>query len=375
MTFWLAVRNELAALVRHPSARITVFLGALGYAFLYPLPYANQQPHEVPLAVVDHDASLSSRTLIQRIDATPQVSVYELYLNEADARASVDNQLTRGVLVIPRGYEREILSRVGTTVAYAGDGAYYLLYATHAEGIMNTITDLNEELAAQIQQRRNPTAATTDDAPFEVSMMNAFNTELGYRNYVVPAVFLLILHQLALMGVATMTWARTNELKSQSWWRETSVRWLAYMIVFGGLSLLYFVGFLRMYQIPIAPMSISFLLYVVVFFTPVIFLGQLIGRWVEHPQHAVVFVILSSMPIVFSAGFIWPTNSIPEWWQVLISVFPATNGINGMLSIQMYGVSIGAMQSLIVGLLLLSAAFASADFWLRRRLGSRRAIE
>ncbi len=184
---------------------------------------------------------------------------------------------------------------------------------------MNTITDLNEELAAQIQQRRNPIAATTDDAPFEMSMMNAFNTELGYRNYVVPAVFLLILHQLALMGVATMTWTRANELKNQSWWREASVRWLAYMIVFGGLSLLYFVGFLRMYQIPTAPLSISFLLYVAVFFTPVIFLGQLIGRWVEHPQHAVVFVILSSMPIVFSAGFIWPTNSIPEWWQVVDS--------------------------------------------------------
>ncbi|NVK11183.1 MAG: ABC transporter permease [Gammaproteobacteria bacterium] len=371
MSLWRLVKQELSALMAHPSARITVFLGALGYALLYPLPYANQQPHDVMLGVVDPDASSLSRQLIRALDATPQIEVQGVYSDQMTARKALEEQVIRGILVLPPDFEQRLKSHQGTTISYVGDGAYYLLYATQAEGVMNAVGDLNETLASEIQLRLNPRAVSQDVPSFELSMMNAFNTELGYRNYVVPAVFLLILHQLALMGVATMTWTRGAQTLKLSWWRETSARVLAFSAVFLLLALIYFAVIVPAYEIPTQRLGWLSVFYLLTFFLPVILLGQCIGRFVEHPQHAVVFVILTSMPIVFAAGFIWPSASVPSGWLYLVSVFPATHGIGGWLAVYIYGASLDDVKTILAGLLLLSLAFGGLDFWLRRRLQRR----
>ena len=372
MSWWRDVIFELRALVAHENTRMTVFIAAIGYAILYPLPYQHQLPTDIPIVAVDLDQTVASRRLLRMIDATPQVSVDRSVHSELVAQELVEAQSVRGYLVIPKDFSRAMYRRSSSTLALGGDGAYYLLYATQAEGVMGAVGALNDELSEMIQLRGAPAVVNDSSTPFELALVNAFNPELGYRNYVIPAVFLLILHQLALMGMATMTWVQNqrgidSNRYQQSWFRESSARLGAFLLVFLGLSLLYFYGLLPLYHVPISAFSIGVMAYLSIFFIATLLIGQLLGRLISHPQMVVVMVIMSSLPLVFTAGFIWPVESIPGWWHFVMSALPATTGIQYFLQIHLYEAPFSSVSSEVFILLGISAVVALIDYRLSLR--------
>ncbi|WP_298634124.1 ABC transporter permease [uncultured Umboniibacter sp.] len=372
MSWWRDLIFELRALVAHENTRMTVFIAAIGYAILYPLPYQHQLPTDVPIVAVDLDQTVASRRLLRMIDATPQVSVDRSVHSELVAQELVEAQSVRGYLVITKDFSRAMYRRSSSTLALGGDGAYYLLYATQAEGVMGAVGALNDELSEMIQLRGAPAVVNDSSTPFELALVNAFNPELGYRNYVIPAVFLLILHQLALMGMATMTWVQNqrgiaSNRYQQSWFRESSARLGAFLLVFLGLSLLYFYGLLPLYHVPISAFSIGVMAYLSIFFIATLLIGQLLGRLISHPQMVVVMVIMSSLPLVFTAGFIWPVESIPGWWHFVMSALPATTGIQYFLQIHLYEAPFSSVSSEVFILLGISAVAALIDYRLSLR--------
>jgi ABC-2 type transport system permease protein len=359
-------------LVAHENTRMTVFIAAIGYAILYPLPYQHQLPTDIPIVAVDFDQTVASRRLLRMIDATPQVSVDRSVHSELVAQELVEAQSVRGYLVIPKDFSRAMYRRSSSMLALGGDGAYYLLYATQAEGVMGAVGALNDELSKMIQLRGAPAVVNDSSTPFELALVNAFNPELGYRNYVIPAVFLLILHQLALMGMATMTWVQNqrgiaSNRYQQSWFRESSARLGAFLLVFLGLSLLYFYGLLPLYHVPISAFSIGVMAYLSIFFIATLLIGQLLGRLISHPQMVVVMVIMSSLPLVFTAGFIWPVESIPGWWHFVMSALPATTGIQYFLQIHLYEAPFSSVSSEVFILLVISVVVALIDYRLSLR--------
>ena len=372
MSWWRDLIFELRALVAHENTRMTVFIAAIGYAILYPLPYQHQLPTDIPIVAVDLDQTVASRRLLRMIDATPQVSVDRSVHSELVAQELVEAQSVRGYLVIPEDFSRAMYRRSSSTLALGGDGAYYLLYATQAEGVMGAVGALNDELSEMIQLRGAPAVVNDSSTPFELALVNAFNPELGYRNYVIPAVFLLILHQLALMGMATMTWVQNqrgiaSNRYQQSWFRESSARLGAFLLVFLGLSLLYFYGLLPIYHVPISAFSIGVMAYLSIFFIATLLIGQLLGRLISHPQMVVVIVIMSSLPLVFTAGFIWPVESIPGWWHFVMSALPATTGIQYFLQIHLYEAPFSSVSSEVFILLGISVGVALIDYRLSLR--------
>ena len=371
---WLAnLAFELTSLFSHANTRMTVLVAAIGYAILYPLPYFNQLPNDVPMAAVDYDQSKASRKLLRMLDATPQLSLKTVLTSEIEARSLLEAQQVRGFIVIPADFNQRLKRRIRTTIAYAGDGAYYLLYATQAEGVMASVVAFNEVYSESLQVESAPAVLNESTQPFDLALMNAFNPELGYRNYVIPGVFLLILHQLAIMGMATMTWVqgRRGDVQNRyrgNWWQETSARVGAFLLVFLVLSAVYFYALLPFYRVPTAPFEWGLIGYLVVFFVATLMLGQLFGRVAEHPQMVVVVVIFSSLPLVFTAGFIWPVESIPSLWYHLMSVLPATTGISAFLEQHLYHVSVSNVGYELSLLATIAVVSGIADYWAHRKV-------
>jgi ABC-2 type transport system permease protein len=104
--------------------------------------------------------------------------------------------------------------------------------------------------------------------------------------------------------------------------------------------------------------------YLSVFFIATLFIAQLLGRLISHPQIAVVIVIMSSLPLVFTAGFIWPVESIPSWWHFVMSALPATTGIQYFLQIHLYDAPISAIGSEVFILVVISTVAAFIDYLL-----------
>lgn len=368
MTWIKNLYFEIKSMVGHGNTRMTVFIAAIGYALLYPLPYQNQLPQNIDFGVVDLDASSASRELIRMIDATPQVDVTLCMTSEIKAKRMLEQQKIRGYLVIPSDFHRNLKRHRGTTISLAGDGAYYLLYATQAEGVMTAVSSFNETYTNNIQLKSSPELINQLSTPYELVMANAYNPELGYRNYVLPSVFLLILHQLALMAMATMTWVQRQRGEhisryNSNWWYESSCRLGAFLSIFMCLAMLYFYALLPAYNVPIVSFSWQLVSYLIAFFLAVLMLGQLLGRLISHPQIAVVVVLMSSLPLIFTAGFIWPVESMPTLWRELMSFLPATTGINGLLKLHIYGTDIMTVTSPLYYFLGIFIVSAVLDSW------------
>jgi ABC-2 type transport system permease protein len=101
---------------------------------------------------------------------------------------------------------------------------------------------------------------------------------------------------------------------------------------------------------------------IIPFLLSVIFLGSVIGLLIPRKELATLIVLLSSLPLVFSAGFIWPTSNIPTVINVIAQFFPSTPAINGFLRLNQMGDSIENLVGIRAQLWWLVGLYASISF-------------
>jgi ABC-2 type transport system permease protein len=101
---------------------------------------------------------------------------------------------------------------------------------------------------------------------------------------------------------------------------------------------------------------------IIPFLLSVIFLGTVIGLLIPRKELATLIVLLSSLPLVFSAGFIWPTSNIPTVINVIAQFFPSTPAINGFLRLNQMGDSIENLVGIRAQLWWLVGLYASISF-------------
>ena len=62
------------------------------------------------------------------------------------------------------------------------------------------------------------------------------------------------------------------------------------------------------------------------FLLSVIFLGMILGQLIPRRELATVVVLLSSLPLVFSAGFIWPVGNDPSSYHLVGTIGTVDSG-------------------------------------------------
>jgi ABC-2 type transport system permease protein len=100
------------------------------------------------------------------------------------------------------------------------------------------------------------------------------------------------------------------------------------------------------------------------FLLSVIFLGIVMGLVISKKELATVIVLLTSLPLVFSAGFIWPASNIPTWINVVTQFFPSTPAINAFLRLNQMGDSMESVKGLWQQLWLLTCLFFAVAYLL-----------
>lgn len=239
---------------------------------------------------------------------------------------------------------------------FAGNASYFLVYGTVIEGLLRSTSTVAAEVKVNRMVIRgdNIALASSQYTQIGLNLKPTFNPSMGYLNYVVPAVFVLILHQTLLIAMGLLTAGQyedkvklktSSELRSSYWltypvWKVLLVRsclmfiiYLALLSYYFGYSFEYY-GIKRLASIP------DLMSLVVPFLLSVIFLGTVIGLLIPRKELSTLIVILTSLPLVFSAGFIWPTSNIPVVINMMAQFFPSTPAINGFLRLNQMGDSL-----------------------------------
>jgi len=362
-------KAELGAILTNPALLLTVFGGVFFYSFLYPLPYSSQVPREQKVVVVNLDDSQLSRRLVRMVDATPQVKIQGKANSLAQAKEQMITQKLAGILVVPENFYRDLLQGKRPTLSFAGDASYFLVFGTVLEGMSMAGMTLSAEVKiTQLLMSGQPMALAQQQYNAVTLGLHAlFNETGGYVNYVIPAVFVLILHQTLIMGTGILGGSeneafregKTRYWQSASPWALLLVRSTIFFIIYTLLSLYYYGPAYVFYDIPRLAAVGDLALLNLVFLLSVSFLGICLGTILPRRELATLIVLLTSMPMVFACGFIWPTSAIPMSINALMQLIPAVPAIKAFILLNQMGACFQQILPQVIHLTILAALYGT----------------
>lgn len=349
MTFIQLIKSELKALFTNPVVVLTVFGGVLFYSFLYPMPYSHQTPREQQISVVNLDGSQSSYKLERMVDATPQVAVVQRdYTIESAKQAFLAGDVS-GILVIPEHFYKDLLLGKSPKLAYAGDASYFLVYGTIVEGLAQAGGTLAAQATVSklVIEGTPLSQAAQQYAATKLNLKPTFNPRMGYVDYVVPAVFVLILQQTLAMAAGLMG---GTQKYGKGYWSSVSTRQLL-LVRISILTAIYYLLSMYYFGASFSQHGISQLAHATELLTlllPFLIASSAIGIWlgsiVPRRELVTLIVLISSMPLIFSAGFIWPIEAIPYPIVFISNLFPSTPAIQSFLALNQMGAEWGQIK-------------------------------
>ncbi|MGF1696024.1 ABC transporter permease [Vibrio kyushuensis] len=342
MSFISLMKQEIRDFFSNKAVVLTVFGGIIFYSFLYPLPYAQQSPLEQHISIVNLDNSAVSLKLERMVDATSQVKIIQRdHSIEAAKNALIDGKVS-GILVIPKDFYKDLMVGKSPTLAYAGDASYFLVYGTVVEGLAQAGATLGAEVkVAQLMAQGEPlVSATNQYASIKANLKPTFNPRMGYVDYVVPAVFVLILQQTLIMAAGLLVATHKSESRGWRLYAQISVlavRTLLLVGIYIVMSAYYFGASFSWHGINTLAQPQELFALLIPFLLSSCLIGYVLGLWVPRRELVPVIVLISSMPLIFLAGFIWPPEMIPSALLWIANLIPSTASIKGFLSLNQMG--------------------------------------
>lgn len=346
-------------------AVVMVMVGAvILYSFFYPTGYQQQVASEQPVVIVDQDRTALSRDLIRHIERVSAVQVTALVASETEAIAQVSAMRAEGFVVIPRGFERDILRGDQGEVAIYANGAWLGRANTVLTGLGDAITGFAREAAV----RQAAFAGAAAQPPLHLVQRPLFNTREGYGSALVTGVAELIVQQTLLVGIAVMAGTR-RERRGQLFFSGTQLIGIASAcLLIGFINMLYYVGFMFWYQdYPRSGNFPGMLVGGLLFVGAVVALGMFIASFFRTRERAYQLILVTSLPFFFLSNLSWPATSTPQWLLWLAKLLPSTPGINIMVKFNQLGASFAEAAWEMANLLVLIVVFGVLAWWRYRR--------
>ncbi len=361
-SFLAEILGALRGVLGDASARSTMIVGILIYSVLYPQPYVGEVVRDVPVVAIDQDNSTASRSFLRQVDASDKTDITARAVEMGAARDAFFNREVYGIVVIPAGFEQDLLAGRPAPIAAYGDGSYLLVYSN----LMTAVTTVARSMGAQVNHARL-TAGGVDDGlaqtllgPVELTSIPVFNPQGGYASYVVPAAFVLILQQTLLMGIGLLHAGRSLPSGRRIW--ASAIAYIGLYLVWVAFTQL-LLPFL--YGVPRTGSLSTLLLIALPFLCACTAMGFAIAAAVPWREGVVFFLVVMGMPLFFLSGISWPIESIPEHLRLLSLLVPSSTAISAFVAVDQMGAApqdiAGAVQlqiALAIGYTLLAVAIA-----------------
>ncbi len=142
------------------------------------------------------------------------------------------------------------------------------------------------------------------------------------------------------------------------------VRTIIFFVIYVVLALYYFGPCFIFYDIPRLATVSSLVLLTVPFLLATSLFGIALGTLLPRREIATLLVLLSSIPVVFSSGFIWPAEAIPVVIKIIVQLIPAIPAIKGYVLLNQMGADVQQIAPYITHLGLLALLYGIAAYYL-----------
>ncbi len=370
---WNLTLKELLQLWRDKMILLFVLLGPVSELVLVAWATSGDIEH-IPMAVLDQDRSASSRRLVQALENTGTFDANFYLSSEEEVRAMVDAGTALVALLIPAGFEGDLVAgnRGPAQVRMILDGADPSAARAAQMSAEGVVADLSQEIA--LARFGHLLDGWGEVVRLDVRVW--FNEELKASHYEVPSELGFMLVGVALM-VASLGIARERELGTLEQLLVTPLRNVELVIGKAVPALLLgYTDFLLMLFLVIAvfdiPMRGSWplLLGIALFYLFIEMGWGLMISAVSHTQvQALLLAFMLIMVEVVFSGYAFPVENMPWLLQRIANFVPIKHWLIILRSILLKGAGVEVFWKELLSLAALGLAINGVTLIvLRRRL-------
>ena len=336
-TVLIFLRKELWQ-IRRDRKILGMLLGApviqlilLGYAATFDIKH-------IPIAVCDLDVSESSRALVESFTNSGYFDVVARTRDLHALDGLLGGNAARMGLVVPRGFERDLLRGAGPTLQVISDGTDSMSAAAGAG------------YARLIAMQGALTLPKGQAGPPRVSpeLRIWYNQELKSSFFMVPAIFAMLLMVVA-MVVPSMAIVKEKELGTIEQLYVTPIR--PWQIILGKMLPFVLIAFVNVtvvsqiaywwFGVPLRGPVLALVLAVCLFLLSSLGLGIFVSTVTQTQQQAMmiaIFIVL--MPSLLLSGFAFPIDNIPATIRPISYCLPITYFINILRGVFLRGAGV-----------------------------------
>ncbi|MGD8998426.1 MAG: ABC transporter permease [Anaerolineae bacterium] len=366
------IRKEVQHIIRDRATFVLVLLTPLAMLFIFAYALTVDIEH-VPIAVLDHDRSPTSRTFIQRVTEGKDLDLYAFvgsldHINELLIRGDI-----KAALVVQPSFERDLLSLRGMPIQILIDG-------TEPESgafVVRQIGGRAEAFAGELFVGQIGSATSDSMQPIELRVRALYNPGLKPRVDMVPGLISMMLGFPALSVALTLAHEREHGTLEQVLVTPVSRtefllgKMIPYVIV-GLINVVVMPVAARLtFHIPFNGNSLLFFSLSAVFLFAIVGMGLVIGVFMRtQPAALALSFLLIFFPGFFMTGIFFPIASMPAEVRMEAMSLPGTHYATITRATFLTGVGLDVLWPNVLALLAMGIAFVTvASFFFRKRVG------
>lgn len=333
------LRKEVLLMRRNPIIPKIVLAMPLMVMLVLPL-VANMDVDNVNVAVVDNDRSQLSRRIISDIGASEYLAITAVCDTHEEGLLMVENGDADVLLTIPPRYSKNIVTGTAKVDVKVNDvnatkgmlGGQYV-----SQSVVNTLNQWRDAMGVAA-------------VPVDISVVNRYNPTLDFRNYMIPALIVILL--IIICGfLPTLNLVGEKERGTIEAINVTPVSRLTFvlskLIPFWVIGLLVvavgmIVGWLVYGLSPVGNIGAIYL--AAILFTLVMSgLGVSIANQSATMLQSIFVMFAFIMIFQLMGGLFTPIQSMPQWAQYVTYAIPPRYFIEIMRAVYLKGTSVAEL--------------------------------
>lgn len=326
----------------------------------------------LPLMVLDHDRTPTSREVVFALENTGTFALQEAARDMESVRSALDRGDINAALIFPPGFQETFASPGGhPTLVVLLNGAE----TTPATAALRSIEGVTREMGLHLTLER--LGMDQDEVEgFDPSLRVRFNESLSEALYTTPAELGLML-EFTVLIFAALSFSRERELGTLEQLlvmpfssMEIIIGKSIPVVLVGFFDFLLLLGMVHFaFDVPVRG-SLTLLL-VLAFGYLLVELGKgLVLSVISRTQHqAFLLVMVVGMVDFMFTGYAAPVESMPVALQYLANLIPAHHWLNILRGILLKGVGLEVLWSNVLALVLLGGVIGTFSLrYVRRAL-------
>ncbi|MGL5789323.1 MAG: ABC transporter permease [Bacteroidales bacterium] len=326
------IRKEFLQIKRNPIMLFIILV--VPVIQLIVLVYAaNPVMKEIKVGVVDHDRSLLSTRLTNKILASGYFISAGYFEDQQSASAAMSQRKVDLIIEYPELFQRRVLKGLRPDISLTSDA----VNSMKASLASSYVSQIIEQFAAEQNHKFVQT-------PVELTYSQWYNPLMDHKSFTLPGILAILLTVTSIV-LSAMNIVREKEMGNIEQINVTPIHKITFMVgkvvPYGLLGLLQFsIGLITMrflFGLPIAGSLLMLYFTACLYLLVVLGIGFLIST-ISNTQSQAMFTTLFFIFIaVLMSGFVTPVASMPSWAQVLNSINPVAYMVSLMQSIILKG--------------------------------------